>query len=63
VEAAEQTHIMDVVEQAWQGQNFRYKAVALLIQAVNHGVEHRTNITTILAQQGIEPHDSMAENI
>jgi hypothetical protein len=26
-------------------------------QAVNHGVEHRTNITTILFQQGIQPPD------
>jgi len=48
---------MDVVEQAWQGQNFRYKAVALLIQAVNHGVEHCTNIRMILAQQHIRPPD------
>jgi uncharacterized damage-inducible protein DinB len=38
----------------WQGQSARYKAVSMLIQAVNHGVEHRTNITTILAQQGIQ---------
>ena len=28
---------------------------AFFIQAVNHGVEHRTNITTILVQQGIQP--------
>lgn len=38
----------------WEGRSSRYKSVALLIQVVNHGVEHRTNITTILAQQGIE---------
>lgn len=36
------------------GQIFQYKAMALLIQVVNHGVEHRTNITTILAHLGIE---------
>ena|SRR5947209_6709233 len=31
----------------------RFQAVALWIQIVNHGVEHRTNITTILTQQGL----------
>jgi uncharacterized damage-inducible protein DinB len=47
----------DLVEQEWQGQTFRYKAVTLLIQAVNHGVEHRTHITAIMAQLGIQPPD------
>jgi len=39
----------------WEGQRSDYRKVGLLIQVVNHGVEHRTNITTILAQQGIAP--------
>jgi uncharacterized damage-inducible protein DinB len=39
----------------WEWHTSRYKSVALLIQVINHGVEHRTNITTILAQKGIEP--------
>ena len=55
VAAAEQVDPAGVVEQEWQGQILRYRAAALFIQAVNHGVEHRTNITTILAQLGIEP--------
>jgi uncharacterized damage-inducible protein DinB len=37
----------------WEGQRSRYKSVSMLIQVLNHGVEHRTNITTIMAQQGI----------
>jgi uncharacterized damage-inducible protein DinB len=41
----------------WQGHSQRYKSVAMLIQAVDHGIEHRTNITTILAQQGIHSPD------
>jgi len=62
VEAAEQMHSADSFqrdwdEPEWQGQRLRYKAVSMLIQVVNHGVEHRTNITTILAQQGIQPPD------
>jgi uncharacterized damage-inducible protein DinB len=60
VEAAEQMQVTDSFQRdwndpEWEGQRFRYKAVALLIQVVNHGVEHRTNITTILSQQGIQP--------
>jgi uncharacterized damage-inducible protein DinB len=35
------------------GQVYTYKAVVVLIEVINHGVEHRTNVTTILAQLGI----------
>ncbi len=55
VAAAEQLDPAGVIEQEWDGQVHRYRAAALFIQAVNHGVEHRTNVTTILAQLGIEP--------
>jgi uncharacterized damage-inducible protein DinB len=41
-------------EPEWEGKSYRYKSVSMLILAVNHGVEHRTNVTTIMAQQGIE---------
>jgi uncharacterized damage-inducible protein DinB len=62
VEAAEQMQITDSFprdwdDPEWEGLSSRYKAVAMLIQVVNHGVEHRTNITTILSQQGIQPPD------
>ncbi|HTK08002.1 MAG TPA: DinB family protein [Ktedonobacteraceae bacterium] len=32
-------------------------AIVVLIQAINHGVDHRSHITTLLSQQGIEPPD------
>ncbi len=32
-----------------------FHAVAVLIQAVNHGTEHRGQVKTILSQHGIEP--------
>jgi len=32
-----------------QGNKFHYHALAVFIQIINHGVEHRTNITTILS--------------
>ena len=38
-----------VVEEA-DGKQFYYQALAVFIQIINHGVEHRTNITTILNQ-------------
>jgi uncharacterized damage-inducible protein DinB len=35
-----------------RGEPFEIRAEIILIQAINHATEHRTNITTILAQQG-----------
>ena len=32
------------------GEEFRYQALVVFIQIINHGIEHRTNITTILNQ-------------
>jgi len=36
------------IEQEMEGKNLHYQALALFIQIIDHGVEHRTNITTIL---------------
>ena len=33
-----------------EGMQFHYQALAVFIQIINHGIEHRTNITTILNQ-------------
>jgi uncharacterized damage-inducible protein DinB len=52
VGAAARVSLADVVHQKWEGGTASYKALALLIQVVNHGVEHRTNITTILTAHG-----------
>ena len=32
-------------------------AIIVLIQAINHGIDHRSQISTLLTQQGIEPPD------
>lgn len=37
------------VHEEEDGETFDYQAGALFIQIVNHGIEHRTNVTTILA--------------
>lgn len=39
----------DLVYEEEEGQKFHYQAVVIFIQIINHGVEHRTNITTILS--------------
>jgi uncharacterized damage-inducible protein DinB len=38
-----------------RGRPFDIPAYIPLFQAVNHGIEHRTNITTTLASSGVEP--------
>ncbi|MCL4507588.1 MAG: DinB family protein [Chloroflexi bacterium] len=43
----------DIVRQQWEGGVDVYRAVTVLIQLINHGVEHRTNVTTILAALGV----------
>jgi uncharacterized damage-inducible protein DinB len=38
-----------IVHEEEDGNTMDYKASLLFIQAINHGIEHRTNITTILS--------------
>lgn len=62
IEAAERMQMSDTLPRDWQDPDWesfspRYKALGMLIQAVSHGIEHRTNITTTLAQLGIETPD------
>jgi uncharacterized damage-inducible protein DinB len=42
-----------MVHEEEDGQTIDYQARQLFMQAINHGIEHRTNITTILAGLGI----------
>ncbi|HSH80583.1 MAG TPA: DinB family protein [Herpetosiphonaceae bacterium] len=37
------------------GEAYAIPAVVPMLQAINHGTEHRTHIATILTQQGVEP--------
>jgi uncharacterized damage-inducible protein DinB len=51
VDAAHRTLPTDQVHQEEEdGKQLHYRALALFIQIINHGIEHRTNITTILNQ-------------
>ena len=42
-----------LIRQEWDNQPVQYQAMALFIQIVNHGIEHRTNITTFLNSLGL----------
>jgi uncharacterized damage-inducible protein DinB len=50
VQSVPPTHIVHEEE---DGNFIDYQARALFIQVINHGVEHRTNITTILSGLGL----------
>jgi len=50
VDAIHRIRPTDRVHEEGEGATFHYQALAVFIQIVNHGVEHRTNITTILNQ-------------
>ncbi|MCI0560693.1 MAG: DinB family protein [Nitrososphaera sp.] len=54
VDMAQRTLPTDQVVEEGEGKQFHYQALAIFIQIINHGVEHRTNITTIL-NQGMQP--------
>lgn len=42
-----------IVHEEEDGNTIDYKASLLLIQAIIHGMEHRTNVTTILSAMGL----------
>ncbi len=50
IEAARTVDPAQLVSSNWNGQLTTFHALAVFIQIVNHGVEHRTNITTLLNQ-------------
>lgn len=55
VESMNRVRPADLVHEEYQGDTLRYQALAVFIQIINHGVEHRTNITTILSAKGHTP--------
>jgi uncharacterized damage-inducible protein DinB len=50
VDMAQHTLPTDPVVEEVEGKQYHYLALAVFIQIINHGIEHRTNITTILNQ-------------
>jgi uncharacterized damage-inducible protein DinB len=47
----------EVLEGEYQGQPYELPVSTIYVQAINHATEHRSQIATILTQQGIEPPD------
>ena len=53
LDAARRIPPTHIVHEEEAGSTLDYQALALFIQVINHGVEHRTNITTILSGLGL----------
>lgn len=52
---AEQLPEDHILRGEYRGRPYEMPASLMFTQAINHATEHRTNITTILSQQGVEP--------
>ena len=57
IELAERADPDEVLRGEYQGRPSEVPAPVLYVQAVNHATEHRSQIATILTQQGVEPPD------
>jgi uncharacterized damage-inducible protein DinB len=53
----------DIVRQRTrEGETEEYTLASLIVQAINHSTEHRTQISTIITQLGLEPPDMSGWN-
>lgn len=57
VDTVNRVRLTDRISEEWQGRQLHYNALVVFLQIVNHGIEHRTNITTILNQKQQAPPD------
>jgi len=55
IECARTTQADATVEGNRHGENYRFPATAMFVQALDHAGEHRTQIAAILTLRGIEP--------
>jgi uncharacterized damage-inducible protein DinB len=55
IEIAQSVGALGSVRVAWDGKTWQVPPGVILAQAINHATEHRTQINTIITQQGIEP--------
>jgi uncharacterized damage-inducible protein DinB len=44
-----------VVRSRYQGQQYENEVSLILLQAINHGTEHRSQIKAVLTQAGVQP--------
>ena len=57
IELAETIPQDRIMTTEYQGQTHRLPVTTVFVQAINHATEHRSQIATILTQQGVEPPD------
>ena len=57
IELAESVPQDRVLTTEYQGQTHQLPVTTVFVQAINHATEHRSQIATILTQQGVEPPD------
>jgi uncharacterized damage-inducible protein DinB len=55
IRVAEQGNLSQVLH--LEGGTYNAPVIVILIQAINHAVDHRSQISTLLSQQGIDPPD------
>lgn len=55
IELAAQTQSKETVTTTWRGAGFTLPVWLLLLQAITHATEHRTQVAAILTQLGIQP--------
>jgi uncharacterized damage-inducible protein DinB len=51
------TRAASLVQEVWPEGTEQYSLASLMMQAINHATEHRTHVSTILTQLGLEPPD------
>jgi len=57
IEIAANDPYTDTLKANFQGEEHNLRAVVPLLQAIHHAHDHRTHISTILSQIGVEPPD------
>jgi uncharacterized damage-inducible protein DinB len=55
IQVAQRVSTLGSIRVAWGGSVWQVPPGVILAQAINHTTEHRTQIKTIITQQGIEP--------
>ena len=57
IELVESVPADRILTTEYQGQTHQLPVTTVFVQAINHATEHRSQIATILTQQGVEPPD------
>ncbi len=57
IELAARADPDEVLEGEYQGRSFKLPVATVYVQAINHATEHRSQIATMLTQQGAESPD------